>query len=61
LKAKVDKDLCIGCSLCVSTCSEVFKMVDDKAVAYVGLVPKAAEDNCKKATDECPVTAIIIE
>jgi ferredoxin len=36
-------------------------MEDDKAVAYVNPVPKAAEESCKKATDECPVTAIILE
>lgn len=61
MKAKVDKDLCIGCSLCVTTCPEVFKMEDDKAVVYVSVVPKTAEETCKKATDECPVTAIIVE
>lgn len=61
MKAKVDKDACIGCSLCVSTCPEVFKMDDDKAVTIVSLVPKPAEDTCKKAADECPVTAIILE
>lgn len=60
MKAKVDKDLCIGCGLCVSTCPEVFKMEDDKAVVFVGIVPKAAEENCKKATEECPVTAIAL-
>jgi ferredoxin len=61
MKAKVDKELCIGCSLCVSTCPEVFKMDDDKAAVITAVVPKAAEDNCKKATEECPVTAIILE
>jgi len=61
LKAKIDKELCIGCSLCVSTCPEVFKMDDDKAVVIGASVPKNAEDCCKKATDECPVTAIIVE
>ena len=30
MKAKLDKDLCIGCGLCVSTCPEVFKMEEDK-------------------------------
>ena len=60
MKAKVDADTCIGCGLCVSTCPEVYKMEDDKAVVIVAVVPKEAEDACKKAVDECPVTAIAI-
>ena len=60
MKAKVDADTCIGCGLCVDTCPEVYRMEGDKAVAYVAVVPKDAEDKCKKAADECPVTAIAI-
>lgn len=61
MKVRVDPDICIGCGLCVSTCPEVFRMEDDKAVTFVAAVPKAAEDTCKKAVDECPVTAIFID
>jgi len=60
MKAKIDNDLCIGCGLCVSTCPEVFEMEEDKAVVIGAVVPKEAEDNCKKATEDCPVTAIIL-
>ena len=60
MKAKVDPDLCIGCTLCVSTCPEVFKMEGDKAVVLAAAVPKEAEDSCKRATEDCPVTAIIL-
>lgn len=61
MKARIDPQLCIGCTLCVTTCPEVFKMEEDKAVVFVGEVPKGIEENCRKAADECPVAAIFIE
>lgn len=60
MKAFVDSDICIGCSLCVQTCPEVFKMEQDKAVAYVNPVPAQVKDSCRKAAEECPVEAIKI-
>jgi ferredoxin len=59
MKAKVDPDTCIGCGLCVTTCPEVFEMKDDKAVIIAAVVPKNAEENCKKAAEDCPVTSIV--
>lgn len=60
MKIKIDADACIGCGLCVTTCPEVYKMEEDKAVVIVPVVPKDIEATCKQALDECPVTAIII-
>ena len=60
MKAKVDLDTCIGCGLCVTTCPEIYKMEGDKAVVIVGTVPKGDEECCKKAADDCPVTAITV-
>ncbi|MDP8265896.1 MAG: ferredoxin [Candidatus Aceula meridiana] len=61
MKAVVDKQTCTGCELCVQTCPEVFKMEDDKAVAFVDSVSAEVEGSCQEAADGCPVTAIKIE
>lgn len=61
MKARVEPDICIGCTLCTQTCPQVFRMESDKAAAYVSIVPADAEDTCRQAADECPVNAIIIE
>ena len=60
MKAKVDPNICIGCTLCVGTCPEVFRMEGDKAVAYIEVVSSNLKDLCRKAADECPVAAITI-
>jgi len=61
MKAIVDQDTCIGCALCPQVCPEVFKMDDDKAVAYVTPVPAAVEGKAREAAEQCPVNAIAIE
>jgi len=61
MKAVVDQETCTGCGLCAETCSEVFKMEGDKAVASGNPVPSEAESSCQQAAEECPVAAIKIE
>ncbi len=61
MKAIVNKDTCIGCSLCASICPDVFKMEREKAIASVKQIPKEFIGCSEKATDECPVVAITIE
>lgn len=60
MKAKVDPEICIGCELCVQVCPEVFKMEQDKAVAFIDPVPASVQDSCRQAAEQCPVTAISI-
>ncbi len=51
----VDKEKCIGCGLCVSTCGEVFEMSDDTKAKV------KAQKNLpcvKEAIESCPVDAI---
>ena len=62
MKAIVDPEKCIGCTLCSQFCPEVFKMDDDKAVVYLNPVPLEFKDKCVQAsTDQCPVSAITLE
>lgn len=58
MQAHVSQDVCIGCGLCASTVSDVFRMNDDgKAEAYQ---PATIEnqDSVEEAIDSCPVDAI---
>lgn len=61
MKAKVDRETCIGCGMCASTCPDVFSMDDeDKAVAINADIPENSLDTAKEAEQDCPVTAIKI-
>jgi ferredoxin len=60
MKVFVDPDICIGCTLCTQSCSEVFKMKDDKAVVYKDSAPQEAHECARKAAEECPVQAITL-
>lgn len=61
MKAKVNKDTCMGCSLCADNCSEVFQMQGEVAVVLVDVVPHEAEETCRETAQNCPVEAITIE
>ncbi|MCX7773038.1 MAG: ferredoxin [Clostridia bacterium] len=60
--AKIDRDGCISCGLCPSTCPQVFRMADDGlAEVYVDEIPEDVEDMAVEAADGCPVSVIHIE
>lgn len=61
MRAIVDQDTCIGCGLCVQICPEVFRMEDDKAIAYAATVPETVMEKVEDAANQCPVAAITVE
>ena len=55
----VDKQKCIGCQACVSTCPSMFKMVGGKSEPKRKKVDNAG---CAKQAEEiCPVNAITVK
>ncbi len=57
--AKVDKDSCIGCGMCIDICPEIFKYDDDyKSECITEEIPKELNEKVADAIDNCPVQAI---
>lgn len=61
MKVSIDKELCTGCELCVSSCPDIFEMDGDTARTKVDLVPEGAEECVQQAAEDCPASAIKIE
>lgn len=62
MKASIDRDGCIACELCTTTCPEVFRMADDGlAEVYVDEIPTESEDLAKEAEAGCPTSVITVE
>ncbi len=57
---KVDKELCIGCGVCVQTCPEVFEFDDEGKAEVVGNGGCNGCD-CEEVADSCPTDAIIVK
>jgi len=58
-KAKVNKDLCIGCGTCEQLCPEVFKLNEEGKSEIVA--SECGTCNCQEVVDSCPVSAISLE
>ena len=62
MKASINRDGCISCGLCASTCPGVFRMADDDlAEVYVEEVPEELEDAAIEAQENCPVSVITVQ
>ncbi len=70
-KVRVNKDECIGCTVCATLCPDVFVMGDDGKSEIVeqfrttspaeGEIPENLLDCAKTAADQCPAQAITVE
>jgi ferredoxin len=58
--ARVNKDECISCGVCVDTVPTVFRF-DDENKAEVYDPSGADESEIQGAMDQCPVTCIVWE
>jgi len=60
MRAKVDRDLCIGSAMCVATAPDVFEL-DDEGLSRVVDEGAADEETLRQAAEGCPVQAVILE
>ncbi len=61
MKAYINREGCIACEVCASTCPEAFRMsYDGLAEVYVETIPKAVEELAIKAQENCPVSVITV-
>lgn len=51
---------CIGCTLCASTCPEVFAMGPDGLATVAAQPGPAQEEGARAAAENCPVSVIEI-
>ncbi|MGM9882122.1 MAG: ferredoxin [Bacilli bacterium] len=59
MKLSVNKEKCIGCGFCVSTCEEIFNFDDDsQAKVIVNPIPEDKINEAKAAKEGCPTEAI---
>jgi ferredoxin len=62
MKARVEKDLCIGCGLCAALSPEVFHMEDDGlAKAIEDELTEELLEGAREAEQQCPTEAIAVE
>ena len=62
MKAKVNKDICIGCGACTMIAEGIFEMDDDGlAVCVKEEVPEEKKEDTIEAMESCPVSAITVD
>ena len=60
MKAVVNKEGCISCGLCVSTCPEVFVFDEDGVAEANGKIDESNIASAESARSSCPAAVIDI-
>jgi len=55
---KIDTDKCIGCGRCTEICPDTFNLTPE---GKAEVISEKDKDCALKASDQCPVGAIIVE
>lgn len=62
MEAVIDRDGCISCGQCASTCQTVFAMADDGLAEVIASpIPEEDLEMARVAAEGCPVDVIAIE
>ena len=62
MKAKVNKDICIGCGACQAILPDVFELEDDGlATCKEENITDDNKEEIRDASDSCPTGAIEVE
>ncbi len=60
MEVEINRDGCISCGLCESTCPEVFQIADDGLAEVIASPTDDTMELVKEAADNCPVSVISV-
>ena len=60
LKPKVDRDLCIGCGVCVSLCPTMFALDEENKSKVISETGCGTDCDCEAVVASCPTSAITL-
>lgn len=60
MKARVDRDFCMGSGICVGIAPEVFEL-DSEGLSQAVNPDAGADDLLREAAESCPGQAIVLE
>ncbi len=58
MKAKIDREICIGCGFCASVCPEIFRVGEDEKATVLKEITESERAAAEDAMSGCPVAAI---